>query len=100
MPLLPLLTLAAGLCAAQPGQQAGTSPVEHVIAKYLGEVRQYKPGNLLEVDIGDKRVKSYDLSSREKLFDIASGVENHAKVDITEYRNPAGKEVVSVRLHH
>lgn len=100
MLVFPLLTLAAGLLAAQPGQQPDTHPVEHVIAKYLGEVRQYQPGNLLEVDIGDKRVKSYDLTSGERLFNIGSGVEKHAKVDITESRNPQGKEVVSVRLHH
>ena len=88
------IILAAGMVSAAPFQ----TPASHVVGKYSGEVREYKPGKTLTVDIGGQRVKSWDLTDQNATFSIDPHVANTAKVSITETKDDSGHEQVTVVL--
>jgi hypothetical protein len=88
------LTCAQGVAA--PASQAPAT--EQSETKYKAEVRQYKPGNFLEVDIGDKRGKTYDLTDKDTIYRIDPDIAPGRQISITEKRDPNGQKVVEVRL--
>jgi hypothetical protein len=68
----------------------------HDDVKYSGEVRNFKRGNLLEVDIGGRRRKSYDLESKDTIYSLAPDLHKGSKVRIRETHNASGQKVVEV----
>ena len=50
----------------------------------------------MEVDIGDKRSKVYDLASKDTTYVIAPGLKRGSKVTIAETKDAQDHKVVSV----
>lgn len=93
------LLIAAGLTVAQAEQRQALETVEgHGRVNYEGEVREFRPGNLLEIDIGDKRSKTYNLANKGISYSLYAGIAVGDKVKIAEGHDSAGNKIVEVNL--
>ena len=95
-----ILIIAAGLTPgpARPSPSAQASSSADSETKFQGEVRNFKAGSLLEIDIGDKRSKSYDLKDKDTIYRLDPDLARGRKVSIVESHDAGGRKLVEVRL--
>ena len=65
--------------------------------RYDGEIRTFKPGNLLEVQINAMRTRTYDLGDKDTIYALDAGLRQGSRVRIRETHDAAGRKVVEVR---
>jgi hypothetical protein len=97
---IPSFVMLAGLLSTPllPAQVKSPPSAVSGETKYNGEVRKYTPGSVIELDIGDKRSKTYDLTDRDTTYQLDPELGVGRNVSIVEAKDAQGRKLVTITL--